>query len=90
MRVAHQVGDAGTEAHALVTLAWARYRYSEWNGPGRGVSRGAREIAGRAGDYNALLRAAISESDSLEGAGRHERGRRGRPQGRRATPSRTA
>ena len=31
----------------------------------------AREIAGRAGDYNALLRAAISESDSLEGAGRH-------------------
>ncbi|SNS68952.1 regulatory protein, luxR family [Streptosporangium subroseum] len=70
IRVAHQVGDAATEAHALVTLAWSRYRYSEVESQVVAYTR-AREIAGRAGNYSALLRTAISESDSLEGAGRH-------------------
>ncbi|GAA2852715.1 LuxR family transcriptional regulator [Streptosporangium fragile] len=71
MGVARRVGDAGTEAQALVTLAWARCRHSRIESQAPAFAR-AREIAARAGSYNALMRAAISESDALEGAGRHE------------------
>ncbi|MGW4642322.1 helix-turn-helix transcriptional regulator [Sphaerisporangium sp. NPDC004334] len=72
IRVARQVGDARTEANALVTLIWTRCQYSSQLDPQVAAFARAREIAERAGTYNALMRAAISESDALEGAGRHE------------------
>ncbi|MFF3443942.1 AAA family ATPase [Streptosporangium sp. NPDC002721] len=72
MRIAHEVGDVDTEAHALVTLVWARCRYSRMEEQVVAFA-GARELAGRASTYNALMRAVISESDALEGGGWHER-----------------
>ncbi|MGJ6964954.1 ATP-binding protein [Streptosporangium sp. G11] len=72
MRIAQEVGDADVEAHALVTLTWARCRYSHMEDQIAAFAR-AREMAGRASTYNALMRAVISESDALEGAGWHER-----------------
>ncbi|WP_329424141.1 AAA family ATPase [Streptosporangium sp. NBC_01495] len=71
MRIAQEVGDADAEAHALVTLTWASCRYSQTEDRLAAFAR-AREIAGRAGTYHALMRAVIFESDALEGAGRHE------------------
>jgi DNA-binding CsgD family transcriptional regulator len=71
MRMAREVGDARTEAHALITLAWAQCRYSKMDVQFEAFAR-ARAIAGRATGYNALMRTAISESDALEGAGWHE------------------
>ncbi|WP_424528917.1 helix-turn-helix transcriptional regulator [Sphaerisporangium viridialbum] len=71
MRIARLVGDADTEAGALITLTWSKWRYSESETQDAAYTR-AREIAGRAPTYHGLMRAAISESDSLEGAGRHE------------------
>ncbi|MFC7639912.1 hypothetical protein ACFQX6_01780 [Streptosporangium lutulentum] len=72
MRIAHQMGDDVTEAQALITFTWSHRRFSEVESQVEGYAR-AWEIAGRVGSYNALLRAAISESDSLEGAGWHEK-----------------
>ncbi|MFC4530117.1 helix-turn-helix transcriptional regulator [Sphaerisporangium dianthi] len=71
IHVAQQVGDARTEANALITLTWTQCQYSQMEVQVAAFAR-AREIAERAGTYNALMRAAISESDALEGAGWHE------------------
>ncbi|MEU8246194.1 AAA family ATPase [Nonomuraea sp. NPDC048916] len=82
LRVAHQAvelaraaGDTSVEANALITIAWTRARYSEID-PQIEAFGEARRIAARAGAYNALIRCAISESDALEGAGRHEQAAR--------------
>ncbi|MEU4832991.1 AAA family ATPase [Streptosporangium sp. NPDC023615] len=72
MRIARQVGDIDTEAHALVTLTWGRCRYSRMESQAEAFAR-ARELAGRASTYAALMRVVISESDAFEGAGWHER-----------------
>ncbi|WP_308164107.1 helix-turn-helix transcriptional regulator [Nonomuraea sediminis] len=72
MRIAHEVGDGPTESHALITLTWARCRYSQIEAQ-LGAFAEANRIAVSAEAYNALLRSAISESDALEGAGWHER-----------------
>ncbi|MEU6715251.1 AAA family ATPase [Nonomuraea sp. NPDC046802] len=72
MEIGHQIGDAAIEAHALINLTWARFGCSEVESQSESFAR-ARRIAQRDGAYNALVRCAISESDALEGAGRHER-----------------
>ncbi|MFI6322615.1 AAA family ATPase [Nonomuraea sp. NPDC050556] len=69
--IAKRVGDATTEADALITLTWARFRYTRIEEQ-RGAFREANRLAARAGAYNVMLRGAISESDHLEGAGWHE------------------
>ncbi|MEU0572680.1 AAA family ATPase, partial [Nonomuraea sp. NPDC005983] len=71
MELGRQVGDAATEAHAMITLTWARFRYSEIDEQVDSFAE-ARRLARKAGAYNAVMRNAISESDALEGAGRHE------------------
>ncbi|RCG31680.1 helix-turn-helix transcriptional regulator [Sphaerisporangium album] len=71
MKMAREVDDPQTEAQALVTLTWARCRYSSMEEQVKAFAR-AREIATRTKGYNALMRVAISESDALEGAGWHE------------------
>ncbi|MER6948638.1 AAA family ATPase [Nonomuraea sp. NPDC000554] len=71
MELGRQVGDAATEAHAMITLTWARFRYSEIDEQLESFAE-ARRLARKAGAYNAVMRNAISESDALEGAGRHE------------------
>jgi DNA-binding CsgD family transcriptional regulator/tetratricopeptide (TPR) repeat protein len=72
MEIGHEVGDANTEAHALISLTWARCKFSDIDAYLDGFAE-ARRIAAAADAYNAMLRCAISESDLLEGAGRHER-----------------
>ena len=69
--VARQAGDAVTEAAALVTLASAE---PFGGNPERvlGPLAEAREAATRAKAYESLLKADITESDMLEGMGRHE------------------
>jgi ATP/maltotriose-dependent transcriptional regulator MalT len=68
---AREAGDAATEAAALVTLATAEV-------PGGSVQRArslfaeARGVAARAGASQPLLRAAVTETDMLEGMGLHE------------------
>ncbi len=71
MRIARDVGDADTEAHALVTLTWTQQQYSQMETKVVAFAE-ARKVAERADSYSALMRAAISESDVLEGAGWHE------------------
>jgi DNA-binding NarL/FixJ family response regulator len=73
LAMARQVGDAATEAAALGTLTWAL----PLSGPGnleqvRALFAAARERAAAAQDYQQLLKAAIYESDLLEGLGEHE------------------
>ncbi|MFI6789306.1 AAA family ATPase [Nonomuraea sp. NPDC050383] len=71
--LARQGGDPTVEARALIALTWARCRdYSEVDAHLGGFAE-ARRLALGADAYNALLACAISESDTLEGAGRHER-----------------
>ncbi|MEU8146211.1 AAA family ATPase [Nonomuraea sp. NPDC048901] len=72
MELGHEVGDANTEAHALISLTWARCQFSDIDAYLDGFAE-ARRIAATADAHNAMLRGAISESDVLEGAGRHER-----------------
>ncbi|MFI7632574.1 AAA family ATPase [Nonomuraea sp. NPDC049400] len=72
IQIAHEVGDARVEAHALIDLAWARFGFSEIEAQMEAFAE-VRRIAHRDGAFNALMRCAISESDALEGAGRHER-----------------
>ncbi|WP_055505755.1 helix-turn-helix transcriptional regulator [Nonomuraea pusilla] len=72
MEISHAVGDGPTEAHALITLAWARCRFTDMETHIEAFAR-ARSVAGRHGAYNAVMRCAISETDALEGAGLHER-----------------
>ncbi|TMR92073.1 helix-turn-helix transcriptional regulator [Nonomuraea basaltis] len=67
-----EVGDANVEAHALISLTWARFGFSEIEAQLDAFAE-ARRIAADGEAYNALMRCAISESDALEGAGRHER-----------------
>ncbi|MFE3449561.1 helix-turn-helix transcriptional regulator [Nonomuraea sp. NPDC059194] len=71
LRIARQIGDATTEAQALITLTWAHSHNAEADQQLGGYAE-ARRVAGAARAYNALMRAAISESDTLEGWGRHE------------------
>jgi len=71
MELARRLGDAETEALALTTLTWALCRRSRPERHLDGFAR-ARRLAAEAGAYYALLRTAVSESDVLEGAGRHE------------------
>ncbi|WP_183645815.1 LuxR C-terminal-related transcriptional regulator [Nonomuraea dietziae] len=71
LRIARQIGDATTEAQALITLTWSRSHRADTNQDLTGYAE-ARRIAGEARAYTALMRAAISESDTLEGWGRHE------------------
>jgi DNA-binding CsgD family transcriptional regulator len=68
---ARQVGDAATEAAALVTLACAE-PISEGVDRIRALLAQARAVAAPAKAYAPLLGAAITESDTLEGAGLHE------------------
>ncbi|MFG1710128.1 AAA family ATPase [Nonomuraea sp. M3C6] len=72
MEIAHEVGDANTEAHALISFTWSHSKYSEIEAQMEAFAE-ARRIAYRDEAYNALMRCAISESDALEGAGWHER-----------------
>ncbi len=65
--VARQAGDAATEAAALVTLACAEPIGGNVE-PIRALLTQARAIASRAGAFQPLLGAAITESDMLEGA----------------------
>ncbi|GAA0913511.1 helix-turn-helix transcriptional regulator [Nonomuraea longicatena] len=71
VRIARAVCDPATEAHALVSRAWGRWSYDLADEAVADYAA-AREIALRDGEYSALMRVAISESDHLEGAGRHE------------------
>ncbi|QFY11224.1 AAA family ATPase [Nonomuraea phyllanthi] len=72
MKIANEVGDAKVEAHALINLAWGHHGFSDIDAQMESFAE-ARRIAHRDGAFNALMRCAISESDALEGAGRHER-----------------
>ncbi|MFF4621033.1 helix-turn-helix transcriptional regulator [Nonomuraea jabiensis] len=72
MKISHELGDRKVEAHALIDLTWARFGFSEIEAQLEAFAE-ARRLAGGGEAYNALMRCAISESDALEGAGRHER-----------------
>jgi len=71
LQVARQVGDKATEAHALTTLAGLNFR--ERGAVSLELLDQARTLAGQAQAYDVLLRAALNESDLLEGVGEHER-----------------
>ncbi|MEV0383724.1 AAA family ATPase [Nonomuraea sp. NPDC050643] len=72
MEIGHEIGDANIEAHGLINLSWTHSCYTDME-PRLEMFAKARRIAHRGGAYNAVMRCAISESDALEGAGRHER-----------------
>jgi DNA-binding CsgD family transcriptional regulator/tetratricopeptide (TPR) repeat protein len=76
LALARQAGDTSSEVNALLTLGIGTAA------PGYQASAGsealaliaeARALAGRIGDWQSHLRAAILESHLLEGAGEHER-----------------
>ena len=71
LRVARLAGDAFAEAMSLLALACAD---ADEGGGGMPPARlvEARAIAERAKAYRPLVKAAVYESDALEGAGRHE------------------
>jgi DNA-binding CsgD family transcriptional regulator len=69
--VARQTGDAATEAAALITLACAKPLSGDMEHV-RSMLAEARAVAMKANAYQPLLRAAITESDMLEGSGQHE------------------
>ncbi|MFG2073201.1 helix-turn-helix transcriptional regulator [Nonomuraea maritima] len=71
MEIAREVGEAGVEAHALISLACVGSPYATLQQ--LEVYAEARRTAERGAAYSALMRCAIAESDALEGAGRHER-----------------
>ncbi|MEV4468453.1 AAA family ATPase [Nonomuraea sp. NPDC049504] len=71
MEIGHTLGHAGLEAHAIIDLAWGLTDYSDME-PQLQAFAEARQIAARGEVFSALMRCAISESDALEGAGRHE------------------
>jgi DNA-binding CsgD family transcriptional regulator/tetratricopeptide (TPR) repeat protein len=70
--VARQAGDRATEAAALITLACAEPLTGNME-RARALLAEARTVATGANAYQPLLRAAITESDMLEGLGQHER-----------------
>jgi DNA-binding CsgD family transcriptional regulator len=69
--VARQAGDPEIEAMALITLACAE-PFAASMERNRALLAEARAAAVRAKAYQPLLRAAITESDMLEGLGEHE------------------
>jgi ATP/maltotriose-dependent transcriptional regulator MalT len=69
--VARQTGDTATEAAALITLACAKPLTGDVESV-RSLLAEARALAMKANAYRPLLRAAITESDLLEGIGQHE------------------
>ncbi len=71
MELARRLGQHDVEAHALVTLTWASCRFCEIDAYLPAFAE-ARRLAVLGGDYNGMMRAIISETDALEGAGRHE------------------
>ncbi|MBN6051985.1 AAA family ATPase [Nonomuraea sp. RK-328] len=71
--LARQVGDVACEAHALIALTWARARDFSQAEAHLGGFAEARRLALGVDAFSALLSCAISESDTLEGAGLHER-----------------
>jgi DNA-binding CsgD family transcriptional regulator len=76
LELARQAGDTAGEVHALLTLglgtAAPGYQASAGSEALALIAEG-RALAGRAGHWQAQLRAAILESHLLEGAGEHER-----------------
>ncbi|HLU73351.1 MAG TPA: AAA family ATPase [Nonomuraea sp.] len=72
IEIGRRTGDDTVQAQALISLTWTRcLRFGELD-KHRGGYAEARRLASRSDAYSPLMRAAISESDSLEGAGRHE------------------
>jgi DNA-binding CsgD family transcriptional regulator/tetratricopeptide (TPR) repeat protein len=71
LAVARQAGDAATEADALILLA-CNLPLSENTEEIQDLLAQGRAAANRAQAYRPLLGAAITESDLLEGLGRHE------------------
>ncbi|GAA4068254.1 hypothetical protein GCM10022248_40680 [Nonomuraea soli] len=71
LELARKAGDKRTEAHALATLTWSTAFYTDVERHLDGFQQ-ASELAAEAGAFYAMMRSAISESDVLEGAGRHE------------------
>lgn len=71
LALARKVGEPAIEAQALITLTWTRHRFADLDALAAGLAE-ARKLASQAGAYSTLMRAAISESDALEGVGRHE------------------
>ena len=71
LAVARQTGDTATEAAALITLACAEPLTGDMELI-RSLLAEARVLAMKADAYQPLLRAAITESDMLEGIGQHE------------------
>jgi DNA-binding CsgD family transcriptional regulator len=78
LQLARQSGDAEAEAHALLTVAQLHHDYGALP---LGLLEQARALAGKAHAYDGVLRAAVYESDLLEGAGEHERAARVARQG---------
>ncbi|WP_239137720.1 helix-turn-helix transcriptional regulator [Sphaerisporangium rufum] len=70
--LARQVGDVETEAQAMLTLTWYRSLDFSQMASQVGAYERAREVAAKSDGWSVVMRAAISESDSLEGAGMHE------------------
>jgi DNA-binding CsgD family transcriptional regulator len=74
--LARQAGDAAQEVNALLTLAIGTAAPGYQAAPGGEALTligAARALAERIGDGQSQLRAAVLESDLLEGAGEHER-----------------
>ncbi|MFI6480676.1 AAA family ATPase [Nonomuraea sp. NPDC050663] len=71
LELARKAGDKRTEAHALATLTWSTAFYTDVERHLDGFQQ-ASELAAEVGAFYAMMRSAISESDVLEGAGRHE------------------
>ena len=76
LALARQAGDTTTEVNALLTLGIGTAAPGYQASPGSealALIAEARALAGRIGDWQSYLRAAILESHLLEGAGEHER-----------------
>ncbi len=76
LALARQAGDTTTEVNALLTLGIGTAAPGYQASPGSealALIAEARALAGRVGDWQSYLRAAILESHLLEGAGEHER-----------------
>jgi DNA-binding CsgD family transcriptional regulator len=76
LALARQAGDTTSEVNALLTLGIGTAAPGYQASPGSealALIAEARALAGRIGDWQSYLRAAILESHLLEGAGEHER-----------------
>jgi DNA-binding CsgD family transcriptional regulator/tetratricopeptide (TPR) repeat protein len=72
LRLARQAGDGATEAAALLELGVIQGRAGDESTALETLAL-AREVAERAGAYQALLHVVINESHLLEGMGEHEK-----------------